>query len=216
VNKILYITTGLIFCSTFAFAQFSAGVKYGNSISFIYSTDIFTPREVNDGLLRGQAGGIVMQYITQPHFGLQWEINFVQKGWIENFGNESDIFTTRLTYIDIPLLGHAYFGKKVVRYFVNAGPYLGYLISSQEEREGNFDDEDITFRYVEGRDNKLDFGIRGGLGIEILTQVGMFQIEGGYNFGVASILDKNITPIPTSVQNQSVVITLGYLYMFNR
>ena len=216
MNKILYITTGLIFCSTFTFAQFSAGVKYGNSLSLIFSTDQFTPREVNDGLLRGQATGLVMQYITQPHFGLQWEINYVEKGWIETFGNEADIFTTRLTYIDIPILGHAYIGKKTVRYFINAGPYISYLISNQEERGGTFDDEDITFRYVEGRDNKLDFGIRGGLGIEILTSIGMFQIEGGYNFGVASILDKHITPITTSIQNQSVVITLGYLYMFNR
>jgi len=216
VNKKLYITVVFIFCSTFAFAQFSVGAKYGNSLSFVYSTDVFTPREVNDGLLRGQAFGLVMQYITQPHFGLQWEVNYVEKGWIETFGNEADIFTTRLSYIDIPILGHAYIGKKTVRYFLNAGPYLGFLISSEEERGGVFDDDEITFRYVEGRDNTLDFGIRGGLGIEIVTNIGMFHIEGAYNFGIASILEKDITPIPTRVQNQTTVITLGYLYMFNR
>lgn len=216
MNKILYITIGLVFSGTFAFGQFSVGVKYGNSLSFIYSTDQFTPREVNDGLLRGQAAGIVMQYITQPHFGLQWEVNYVEKGWIEDFITEENIFTTQLTYIDIPVLGHAYLGKKVVRYFINAGPYLGYLISSSEERSGTFDDEDITFRYVENRDNRLDYGIRGGLGFEIVTKIGMFQVEGGYNFGFASALDRDITPIPTRVQNQSAVITIGYLMIFNR
>jgi hypothetical protein len=214
VNKILYITTALLFFSTFTFAQFSVGVKYGNSLSFIYSTDQFTPREVSDGLLRGQGAGLVMQYMTEPHFGLQWEINMVQKGWIEDFGDEANKFTTRLTYIDIPILGHAYIGKKTMRYFLNAGPYIGFLVSSKEEREGTFDDEDITFRYVEGRDNTLDFGVRGGVGFEIVTNIGMFQVEGAYNFGFGSILEKDITPIPTRVQNQTAVVSVGYLFMF--
>lgn len=214
MNKILYITTALLFFSTFTFAQFSIGAKYGNSLSFIYSTDQFTPREVNDGLLRGQAAGLVMQYMTEPHFGLQWEINMVQKGWIENFGDEANKFTTRLTYIDIPIMGHAYIGKKTMRYFLNLGPYIGFLISSKEEREGTFDDKDITFRYVEGRDNTLDFGVRGGVGFEIVTNIGMFQVEGAYNFGFGSILEKDITPIPTRVQNQTAVVSVGYLFMF--
>ena len=138
VDKIFFIITAFLLSNTVALAQFNVGIKYGNSLSYIYSTDGFTPRKVDDGLLRGQAAGLVMQYITEPHFGLQWEVNMVQKGWLETFVDKSNKFTTQLTYIDIPVMGHAYLGKKTVRYFLNAGPYIGFLISSKEKREGTF------------------------------------------------------------------------------
>ena len=95
-------------------------------------------------------------------------------------------------------------------------PILASLFPAKKREKEHFKEEEITFRYVEGRDNTLDYGIRGGVGFEIVTTVGMFQAEGSYNFGLASILEKDITPIPTRIQNQAVVISIGYLFMFKQ
>ncbi len=199
-----------------ALAQFSVGAKFGYSGSYVYNATLDRRQEVNDGFTIGNTGGIIVQYITEKNFGLQMEVNYSQKGWVEDIDTVTNLFTTTLNYIDIPVMGHAYLGNKNVRYFINAGFFIDYLLSYNEKKEGSFSLDELTIRYNESRDNKLDAGIRGSIGVEILTKIGMFQLEGGYNFGIGSVIKKNLNPIPVSVQNQSTVITLGYLYMFNR
>ena len=164
-------------------------------------------------------GGVAVQYLTEKNFGLQVEFNYVQKGWRETFSNlegriPGKYYQVSLDYAELPILAHGYFGKRNLRLFINAGVYLGYLLSYDVERANIVDDTEIVLPYEEQIQNITDFGVRGGGGVEVVTKVGMFQAEGSYSFGLNSTMDKNVRQIPNIVQNSTVAITLGYYVQF--
>lgn len=201
--------------------KWSVGVKGGPTLPAVISS--------NNTLLRAgfrpdtrvrYTGGVAVQYLTEKNFGLQVEFNYVQRGWEERPGNDASqradprFYRVDLDYAEVPILAHGYFGKRNLRIFLNAGVYLAYLLSSQVEREAITDDNEITIFYEERFQNKVDFGVRGGGGVEIVTKVGMFQAEGSYSFGLNSVMDKNVTEIPHIIQNTTPAITLGYYVQF--
>lgn len=166
-------------------------------------------------------GGVAVQYLTEKNFGLQVEFNYTQRGWEEQPIDitaqkrlPTRFYRVNLNYLEVPILAHGYFGKRNLRLFLNAGVYLAYLLSSEIERANVPNDEDITIFYEERFQNKMDFGVRGGGGVEVVTKIGMFQAEGSYNFGLNSVMDKNVQQIPHIVQNGAVAITLGYYVQF--
>ena len=165
-------------------------------------------------------GGVAVQYLTEKNFGLQVELNYVQRGWEERprdaMGNRlsSRYYRVNLDYAEVPVLAHGYFGKRNLRVFANAGMYLAYLLSHDTERANLPDDEDISLFYQAQFQNRMDLGVRGGGGVEVVTKVGMFQAEGSYSFGLNSIMDKNVREVPHIVQNTTIAITLGYYVQF--
>ena len=164
-------------------------------------------------------GGVAVQYLTEKNFGLQVELNYVQKGWKETFSGldgpiPGKFHQVSLDYAELPVLAHGYFGKRNLRLFLNAGVYLGYLLSYNVERANIVDNTEIVLPYEERFQNRTDFGVRGGGGVEVVTKVGMFQAEGSYSFGLNSVMDKNVQQIPHIVQNTIVAITLGYFVQF--
>jgi hypothetical protein len=201
--------------------RWSVGVKGGITLPSVISS--------NQSLLRTgfrtqsrirYTGGVAVQYLTEKNFGLQVEFNYTQRGWEERppLGLEGRLptrfYRVNLDYAEVPVLAHGYFGKRNLRLFLNAGVYLAYLLSAETERASIPDDEDITIFYEAQFQNRIDFGVRGGGGVEVVTRVGMFQAEGSYNFGLNSVMDKNVQQIPHIVQNSTVAITLGYYVQF--
>ena len=43
------------------------------------------------------------------------------------------------------------------------------------------------YQYGKAVENKLDYGITGGLGVELLTSIGHFLVEGRYYYGLSDI-----------------------------
>ncbi len=165
--------------------------------------------------------GLAVQYLTEKNFGLQVEFNYTQRGWEERPADvtvgrslPSRFYRVDLDYAEVPILAHGYFGKRNLRLFLNAGVYLAYLLSAEAERAEVPDDEDITIFYEERFQNRMDFGVRGGGGVEVVTKIGMFQAEGSYNFGLNSVMDKSVQQIPHIIQNNAIAITLGYYVQF--
>ena len=72
----------------------------------------------------GYTGGVSVRYIEEKFFGLIAEINFTQCGWNETFEEDPYTYTHTLNYVTIPFLTHFFFGNRVVRGFVNAGPQI--------------------------------------------------------------------------------------------
>ena len=220
--KALAILSLLFSVSTAALAQdkrWSVGVKGGSSLSFVTGTEEAILNEnPRIGLLPRYTGGLAVQYLTEDNFGLQVELNYAQKGWEQTYSSPdgripNKFYRANLEYAEVPVLAHGYFGKKNTRIFLNAGMYFAYLLSA-DAQQANVTDEEITYLYEERYQNKLDFGVRGGGGFEVVTKIGMFQAEGSYNWGVNSILNKGIDQIPNILQNNSIAITLGYYVQF--
>lgn len=209
----------LLFLSSAVNAQekkWSVGFKGGSTISFVAGTRTsLTQENTQIGSLLGYTGGLAVQYLVEDNFGLQVEFNYSQKGWEqrppESMPNQR--YEVALDYAEVPILAHGYIGRKNVRLFLNAGVYLAYLLSSDTER-ANITDEQVNFLYEERYQNKLDFGVRGGGGLEVVTKIGMFQAEGSYSWGINSIMDKNLDLIPNILQNNAIAITLGYYVQF--
>ncbi len=227
----LFLLAGFLFCvqelqaqdSLATYKKWSIGVKGGASFSFISSTQENITRErpftrTNQGI----AFGGIIRYMTEKNFGLQIEANYVEKGWEEIFRSLSDqerldpsrFYQVNLSYLEVPILAHGYFGKRNLRIFATLGMYGGMLLSSSTQTAPTVDPNEITYEYLVPEQNKYDLGVRGGAGVAVVTKIGTFQVEGTYSLGLNSVLDRNRAPIPSILQNNTIVGSLGYLISF--
>ena len=203
----------------------SIGLKGGATITSVTTSNrryVNTTDRLRASPIQGYTGGLALQYLTEKNFGLQTEVNYVQKGWKEELfdsligeRNPDRFYQVNLNYVEVPIMAHGYFGKRNLRLFLNLGLSFSYLLSYDTERSlPDITDEESDLIYQEIYQNKFDIGMRGGGGFEVVTSVGMFQLESDFTWGLNSILDKNITDIPNVVQNTTVAITLGYFVQF--
>lgn len=143
----------------------------------------------------GIHGGISAKYISEKHLGLLLEANIAQRGWEEAYDNNPEFsYSRNLTYLEIPLLTHVYFGNNV-RFIFNAGPQISFLMGSKSNMSQALSDHvaqqtnPTTGPYIryQDADRKFDYGLLGGVGMAIKTGVGDFDLEGRYYFGLGDI-----------------------------
>lgn len=161
--------------------NFAIGINGGAN----YSTVSFQPTIKQNGLL-GITGGVTARYISEKYFamicGAQLELNFSQRGWDEKFDPEQgfsseDSYVRTLNYLEIPFLAHLAFGKdRGAQFFINLGPQIGFLLSENEKREGSWKTANRAPNEQYGKriENKFDYGIAGGGGIEVRTKAEIF------------------------------------------
>lgn len=179
--------------------QFSIGVGAGP----IFSTVDFEP-SVPQTTLQGLSGGVSIKYISEKHLGVLAELNYTQRGWTEDFSefpkNPDHAYSRTLSYIELPLMTHIYFGNKV-KFLLNVGPQLSYMFGEKatmndalskyitEQREKD-PDAPIGLQY-EPVESKFDYGLLAGVGISFDTGVGSFNLEGRYYFGLGDSFDSS-------------------------
>ena len=143
------------------------------------------------------AFGVTARYMSEKYFkmmcGIQAEINYTQRGWKENIEDGSgDTYSRTMNYIEIPLLAHLSFGKdalnKGFKFFVNMGPQVAYFLSEKEKMSESWDPSyrpnGVIQQYGKMVENKFDYGLLGGLGLELSTKSGHFLLEGRYYYGL--------------------------------
>ncbi|WP_019990295.1 porin family protein [Rudanella lutea] len=168
----------------------------------------------------GYHGGLVFN-IGRGMITFQPEVNYSQisvkaGASIQGFNLSVQGINNR---VEVPLLVKASFGDPDrARFFVNAGPYAAYILSSRLKASlGPFGDidEKVTF---EGSEGRISYGLAGGLGVAIPLGPGHLTIEGRglYELGDNA---KNMTvdptiPVDTDVQNTKYLTlqaSIGYL-----
>lgn len=215
----------------------SVGVGGGYNLSTIR----FTPKVVQS-MKGGINGGITLRYTVEKYFStiasIQAEVNYSQLGWkedIKDVNNNAVInastgvaeqYERTINYVQIPFLAHLAWGRenKGINFFVNAGPQLGIYIS--ESTKSNFD---WTSRNMADRantivaqdtmkvENKLDYGIAAGAGIEwAIPKVGRFTLEGRYYYGLGNIYGDSKRDYFASSNFGTITIKLGYLFDITR
>ncbi|MFZ4456200.1 MAG: porin family protein [Bacteroidales bacterium] len=179
------------------------GINAGQTFSKIDFIPI-----VNQNTLNGLNGGITYRYITESHFGLQIELNYSQRGWIEAMDDAALSYSRSTNYIEMPFLTHLYFGGKSFRYFINLGPKIAYLLSEKES--GNY--ASLTNAEIGKKiDHPFDYGICVGSGFELRTKIGCFLIEGRYNYGLSDIFYNSKADAFSRSSNQVISANLTYL-----
>lgn len=213
----------LIMCIGIANAQrsyhptFDIGVKGGVA----FSNQQFSP-EVEQKMLMGFLGGVTVRYSEEKLFGLLAELNIAQRGWEEDFENNKLTYKRHLTYLNLPIMTHINFGTRVFRGFVNLGPSIGYMISNSITSNFNYKEPGSVEGFPTDRHvvqmtmdvkNKFDYGIVGGLGIELrFKNKHFFLLEGRYYFGLGNIFPSAKKDYFSSSRGTAIEASLSYMF----
>lgn len=198
--------------------DFAIGGKGGATLSQMS----FSPG-IRQGMTQGVTFGVMARYTEEKHFGIIAELNFTQRGWKENFEELPFRYDRTLSYIQLPLLTHIYFGSRRVRGFVNLGPEVGYLFA--DHISSNFDYHNVASvpnfpmnnRRYEQLDmaihNRFDYGIAAGLGMEVfINRRNSILLEGRFYYGLGNIYPATKADVFAASRSMSIEITAGYFF----
>lgn len=196
----------------------AVGGKAGASLSRVN----FNP-SVEQTMLPGMTAGVMFRYVEEKNFGLIAELNLTQRGWKENFEESDYRYSHRFSYLELPIMTHIFFGNQRVKGFFNLGPELNVMLGnginsnfSYEEADGLDYFIDDT-RHIEQMtmkvNNRFDYGICGGAGMEInLNPKHSLLLEGRFYYGLTDVFPNHKTDIFSSSNSMSIIVTLGYFY----
>ncbi len=196
----------------------AVGGKAGASLSRVN----FNP-SVEQTMLPGMTAGVMFRYVEEKNFGLIAELNLTQRGWKESFKESDYRYSHRFSYLELPIMTHIFFGNQRVKGFFNLGPELNVMLGnginsnfSYEEADGLDYFIDDT-RHIEQMtmkvNNRFDYGICGGAGMEInLNPKHSLLLEGRFYYGLTDVFPNHKTDIFSSSNSMSITVTLGYFY----
>ena len=170
--------------------NFSVGVNAGVNLTSAQ----FSPT-VRQNQLMGTVFGVTGRYISEKYFGMtcgiRMEVNYSQHGWKEFVEGFDDLqFQRTLNYVDIPFLAHLAFGKKF-QFFIDGGPQIGFYLSDSSKISGDWDSVSgiVVEQHTLDVKHKFDYGITGGIGLELKTRkAGNFLLEGRYYYALSDFL----------------------------
>ena len=137
----------------------------------------------------GYMGGLVLNLGISKSFSIQPEILYSQQGFRLEDG--ADYLSGKTDIVNVPLLLKLAVGSPNVKFFINAGPYIGYKLSQTADVNfGGFvlnGKQDFTTEYdTDGtKDNRFDFGGIGGAGFQFSLGGPLLVLEGRYQYGMA-------------------------------
>ncbi len=251
MKKLFFIIlSGMTFAlpASTAFAQsgnLSLGVKGGISVPDLKSSGT---NPLSQGWVSrlGPYFGLVSEIPLGPQISIQAELNYASQGGKKNgaqpipvsqLGLElppgiplSDYLYANyrseaiLNYLELPVLLKLNFPlNEQLSWFVNAGPYAGYLLRAKNVTKGSSNiylDEklsqviwpvpisfDSTLN-IKDEINRFNFGIQAGIGLSLQLPAGKLVFTAGGNLGITDIQkdEKN-----GSNKTGAATITVGYL-----
>lgn len=207
-------------------SELCVGVTAGANINNVD----FDPTIKQSGLV-GFTGGVAMRYTCEKYFSticaIQIELNYAHMGWKEKIMNNAgeklpDKYQRNMNYIQMPFLARLGWGREErgLMFFVLAGPQVGYNFSSSSSKssqwtlnaEGNPDRPNNMYQQYDMKvKHKIDYGITGGLGLEVNTaKLGHFTLEGRYYYGLGDIFGNSKKDVFSRSANGTFIFKLGY------
>lgn len=196
--------------------NFAIGGNFGgvlNSMSFQPS--------IKQSQQFGTTFGLTGRYISEKYFtcicGLQVELNYTTLGWKEDIEESNDTYNRTIPYIQMPLLMQLGWGKeeKGCKFLFEAGPQFGYCLGYTEHKSEPFmmdhRPNNVTRQYGMDIDNKFDYGITAGLGLEHSSAIGHFILSARYYYGLGDIFDNSKKGYFGRSANQTICVKLIYL-----
>lgn len=158
---------------------------------------------------------MVYKYQNERLFGLQIELNYIQKGWVEEIDFSKNEYERKMDYIELPFLTHVMLGKRALRYYVNLGTGFSYLLSEKESL--NIVDEDLRREYYDTKiENEFDFSGIGDLGVVYHSKIGEFQVGFRYQYSFTDIFDKAEDRYYDQSQNSVISFSITYFIFSNQ
>lgn len=215
----------------------SVGVSGGYNLTTVR----FTPKVVQS-MKGGLTGGLAMRYTVEKYFStiasIAAEVNYGQLGWKEDIRDLNDQpvinavtgvaeqYERTINYIQVPIMAHLAWGRenRGVNFFVNAGPQFGVYLSESTKSNFDWDKRNMADRAnsicaqdTMAVENKFDYGIAAGAGIEFANpKVGLFLLEGRYYYGLGNIYGDSKRDYFGSSNFGTITIKLTYLFDITR
>lgn len=224
VLRLLVAAVALILCGSVSVAQrhYKPHVHVGVHGGMTMARQSFYP-SVKETSLNGAIFGLSFRYAEERHVGLLAELNVEQRGWRENFQDHPFEFQRRLTYMQLPIMTHIFFGPRTFKGFINLGPSVGYMIGDATkanfpymELPGGVEGFPANRRYEQMQmkvSNRFDYGITAGAGIEfVIRRNHSVTIEGRYYYGLGNIYPSAKKDTFSASRGSSIQVTLGYQF----
>ncbi|MBR4922587.1 MAG: PorT family protein, partial [Bacteroidaceae bacterium] len=153
--------------------------------------------------------------------GIQLELNYSQRGWNEKIEDGTEnTYTRTMNYLEVPLLAHLAFGKDAIdsgaQFFLNLGPQFAFFLNEKENMSDNWDPSyrpnGVVQQYGKMVENKFDYGIVGGAGLELSTKAGHFLLEGRYYLGLSDFYKSTKKDEFGRSGHSFIGVRLTYLY----
>lgn len=156
-------------------SMFDLGLEGGPNLSTMLISSSIPGLDFDPNPAIYGSGGFIFQYNFKNFLSLKTGLSYQRKGYQINNTFFSDVsgnvigtgkISSRFDYLTFPVLVKASFGKKV-SFFVNAGPYVGYLLAKTDRMKMNKQEtiykDDLNYSGF----NRWDFGIASGVGVAI-------------------------------------------------
>ncbi len=218
------LLAGALFCaalSAVAQRHYIPHVHVGVHGGVSLARQSFYP-SIKEKMLGGMNFGFSFRYAEERHVGLLAELNIEQRGWKEDFEETPLSYQRRLTYLELPIMTHIFFGSRTVKGFFNLGPQLCYMIGDKITSDFPYmeapDVPDFpgNRRYEEMQmkiSNRFDYGITAGAGVEfVIRRRHSITLEGRYYYGLGNIFPSAKRDVFSASRGSSIQITLGYLF----
>ena len=174
----------------------------------------------------GTSFGFTARYMCEKYFaalcGIQAEVNYTQLGWKELIETSDDTYERMMNYVQVPILMHMGFGKERggVKGYLVLGPQLAYCLGESETRGGEWSNYTLSRRpngiirqYDMPVEKKFEYGLTGGLGMEVSTRNGHhFLLEGRYYFSLSDIYHNSKKDPFGRSANGAILARLSYLF----
>lgn len=222
IKKIISLVL-LATCTLIAHAQIGEqrhNLAVGFSGGITSSSASFSPT-IRQKSESGITGGFTARYISEKYFkmtcGAQLELNFTQYGWSEYYQDFPTLkYSRAMNYVEIPFLAHLGFGKdRGVQIFVHAGPQIAFFLGDKKTQSGdwaNAESNIIQEQHDMAIQNKFDYGITGGLGMELHTKAGNFLVEGRYYYALSDFYNTTKRDYFSRAANGVITAKLTYLF----
>ena len=187
------------------------GVHGGVSASTVnFSPAVNNMTPITQAVVLGGNGGLVYRYAGHKYCALQVELNYLHRGWAER-NDTIGRYSRQLHYLEIPLLMHLNFGSRNCRWFLNAGPKIGYCLKDGGNRgtevngTGQSEYEPVSKR--------VDWGIAAGTGLYFLTRnAGIYQIEVRFDYSFGGIFGTNVEDHFSAASPMDLSLNVGWLW----
>lgn len=217
---LLTIIAGIL--SAKAQTHYIPHVWLGGHAGMTMSEMSFSP-SVRQAMVSGFTAGLAFKYAEERHVGLLAELNISQRGWKEDFEESPFNYSRRLTYVELPVMTHIFFGSSKFKGFVNLGPVVGYMMSDGITADFDYEHPELipgfplSNRSTEQMSmeikNKFDYGITAGAGCEfIIKQRHAISLEARYYFGLGNIYPASKKDTFSASRGTSILVTLGYMF----
>ena len=237
IRKLLFLLALSFVWIEGAFAQigeYRNVFSIGASAGYVLSDVGFDPT-VSQSYHGGVIGGVALRYTCEKYFkticSVYAEVNYASIGWkqdiskidgspVVNANGKNESFTRNINYIQIPLLAHLAWGKEQdgINFFVQAGPQIGIYLSDSAEK--NYDTPNLgedgranTIVAQETIENKFDYGIAAGLGLEYSkSRLGHFLLEARYYYGLGDIYGNSKRDFFGKSNFNNIVIKAAWMF----